>query len=153
LIWVNKVRRDRLNLESFTNNFLNKLSKYIVENDKSKSPCRIISCFIWFGNNNESGHLKVWWPKSKIDTHISNIDKIQDIFVVSYQNFKKVLRNVIGSRSEWAATFFDSIIKFHFRKYRPLRKEFCWNFIKQIQIDLPTLSRVKYMIKNLPKVF
>ena len=41
-----------------------------------------------------------------VNAHINNIDKIKDVFVVSYQNFEIVLRNMIKPRSEQTIAFF-----------------------------------------------
>ena len=33
----------------------------------------------------------MWEPEPKIDTSVSNVDKIYDILVISYQDFKMTL--------------------------------------------------------------
>ena len=49
-------------------------------------------------------------PISKVDTYVSNIDEIRDIFIVSYQNFEMTLGNIIRFWSGGTAAFFMELI-------------------------------------------
>ena len=56
----------------------------------------------------------------KVDTYVNNVDEIRDVFVVSYQNFEVISRNVIRFWSGGTAAFFYGINKFCLREYKLL---------------------------------
>jgi len=48
----------------------------------------IISYFIGLGNDNRREHLEVRWLVSYVDTSISNIDNVEKISIVFYDDFQ-----------------------------------------------------------------
>ena len=80
-----------MDLKFFANDFLNKFSKCLKENNRIKSPWKIICQFVQFRNNNKHRSLEMRGPKSEIDICISNVDNIEDVFIISHQNLKITL--------------------------------------------------------------
>jgi len=80
-----------VDLKSFANNFLNKFSKHVEEDNRTKSLWRIIYQFVWFRDNDRHKSLKMRRPKYEIDTYISDVDNVRDVFIISHQNLKMTL--------------------------------------------------------------
>ena len=75
-----------LSLMTFSISFPSILKKWW---NKNFLECYILVCLVW--DNNWCQSLEIQGPKAKTDICISNIDKVCDIFIVSYQNFKITL--------------------------------------------------------------
>ena len=76
LALMDEVVRSCMELKSITDNFFDKFTQCVQQNNRSERLRGIIWQFVWFQNDNSCWCFKVWRPITKFEAYVSDIDNI-----------------------------------------------------------------------------
>ena len=79
---VDELVRSRIELKTFSDNFLNEFANCIEEDDRPEGFGGVVHFFVGFRDDDHSGSLEMQRPISYFNTCISNVDdKIETIII------------------------------------------------------------------------
>ena len=98
---MDKIIWSHIELEAFSDDFLNELVNCIEKDDRPKDFERVIWFLVGFRNYNCSGSFEMWGPISYFNISISDVnDKIETI-VIFENNLQVAPWQLIRTRSRW----------------------------------------------------
>ena len=98
---MNKIIWSHIELEVFSNDFLNELADCIDEYDKPKGFGRVILFLVGFRDYDHSGFFEMWGPIFYFDTSISDADNDIETIIIFENSFQVTSWQLIRARSRW----------------------------------------------------